>query len=130
MLRYSRIAALQQTGQDGPKKQGVAYLPTSNGLFQVPPTVFEFQRRMLEFQRSAWNNAFEAAVRFQYQRRHVVERLIDRVPSLPAESKELFDTWTEAADRSRENFRATVEKSFDLIDGFYARLAESKSAGA
>ena len=107
-------------------------MPTSsNGLFQVPPTVFEFQRRILEFQRSAFNNAFETAVRFQQQRRDVVERLIDRVPSLPAESKELFETWTEAADRNRETFRATVEKSFDLIDGFYARLAEpSKPAGA
>jgi hypothetical protein len=113
-------------------KQGVAHVPTSsNGLFHVPPTVFEFQRRMLEFQRSAWNNAFEAAVRFQQQRRDVVERLIDRVPGLPAESKELFETWTEAADRSRDTFRATVEKSFDLIDGYYTRLAEpSKSAGA
>jgi hypothetical protein len=107
-------------------------LPTSsNGLFQVPPTVFEFQRRVLEFQRSAFTNAFEAAVRFQQQRRDVVERWIDRVPGLPAESRELFDTWTEAADRSRESFRATVEKSFDLMDGFYARLAEpSKSSPA
>jgi hypothetical protein len=106
-------------------------LPTSsNGLFQVPPTVFEFQRRMLEFQRSAFNNAFETAIRFQQQRRDIVERFIDRVPGLPAESRELFDTWTEAADRGRETFRVTVEKSFDLIDGFYARLAEPKSTQA
>ena len=106
-------------------------MPTSNGLFQVPPTVFEFQRRVLEFQRSAFTNAFEMAVRYQQQRRDVVERFIDRVPAIPAESKELFATWTEAADRNRETFRATVDKSFDLIDGFYARLAEpSKSAEA
>jgi len=104
-------------------------VPTSNGLFQVPPTVFEFQRRVLEFQRSAFTNAFEMAVRFQQQRRDVVERFIDRVPAIPAESKELFATWTTAADRGRETFRDTVDKSFDLIDGYYARLAEpSKSA--
>ena len=113
-------------------KQGVAHLPTSsNGLFRVPPTVFEFQRRVLEFQRSAFNNAFETATRFEQQRRDVVERFIDRVPSLPAEAKELFDTWTAAADRSRENFRSTVDKSFDLIDGLYARLADgSEPSGA
>jgi hypothetical protein len=99
-------------------------VPTSStGLFQVPPTVFDFQRRILEFQRTAFTNAFEMAVRLDDRRRDVVERWLDRVPSLPAESKELFDTWNQAAERSRETFRSTVDKSFDLIDGYYARLA-------
>ena len=99
-------------------------MPTSsNGLFQIPTTVFDFQRRVLEFQRNAFTNAFEMAVRLQDRRRDVVERFIDRVPNLPAESKELVDTWYQARERSRETFRATVDKSFDLIDGYYARLA-------
>ena len=105
-------------------------MPTSSSLFQVPTTVIDFQRRILELQRTAFTNAFEMAVRLQERRRDVVERFVDRVPNLPAESKELFDTWNQAADRSRETFRATVDKSFDLIDGYYARLAAPEKSDA
>jgi hypothetical protein len=102
-------------------------VPTSStGLFQIPPTVFDFQRRVLEFQRTAFTNAFEMAVRLEDRRREVVERFLDRVPNLPAESKELLDTWNLAAERSRETLRATVDKSFDLIDAYYARRAGSE----
>jgi hypothetical protein len=117
---------LLHRSSNGPtgQKQGVAHVPTSStGLFQIPPPMIEFQRRVLEFQRTAFTNAFEMAVRLQDRRRDVVERFLDRVPNLPAESKQLIDTWNQAADRSRETFRATVDKSFDLIDGYYARLA-------
>ena len=91
--------------------------------FQIPAPVIDAQRRLLEFQRSAFTNAFEMVVRLQDQRRDVVERLIDRVPSLPAETKALYQTWNEAAVRGRETFRATVDKSFDLVDSYYERLA-------
>jgi hypothetical protein len=96
---------------------------TSGTSFQIPSTVIDFQRRVLEFQRSAFTNAFEMVVRLQDQRRDVVDRWIDRVPNLPAESKALIETWNEAAERGRETFRATVDKSFDLMDDYYERLA-------
>ena len=105
-------------------------MPTSSSLFQVPAPMIDFQRRVLEFQRTAFTNAFEMAVRFQDRRRDVVERLIDRVPNLPSESKELLDTWNQAAERNREMFRATVDKSFDLIDGYYARLGTPEKSDA
>jgi hypothetical protein len=125
MLRRSRICCIAAADElRESQKQGVAHVPTSStGLFQIPPTVVDFQRRILEFQRTAFTNAFEMAVRLDDRRRDVVERFLDRVPNLPAESKELLDTWNQATDRSRETFRATVDKSFDLIDGYYARLA-------
>lgn len=104
-------------------------MPTTGSFFQVPSTVIDFQRRILEFQRSAFTNVFELAVRFQDRRRDVVERWFDRVPNLPAESKELFEAWNEAADRGRETFRATVDKSFDLLDGYYERLASERKPG-
>jgi hypothetical protein len=105
------------------------HVPTSSSLFQVPPGVFDFQRRVLEFQRTAFTNAFELAVRLDDRRRDVVERFLDRVPNLPAESKELLDAWSQAAQRNRETFRSTVDKSFDLIDGYYARLAAPEKSG-
>jgi hypothetical protein len=98
---------------------------STSGGFPIPTSVIDFQRRVLELQRSAFTNAFETVVRLQHQRRDLIERWIDRVPSLPAESKELFEAWSEAADRGRETFRATVEKSFDLVDGYYQRLGSA-----
>ena len=94
--------------------------------FQIPSTVIDIQRRLLEFQRSAFTNAFEMVVRFQDQRRDAVERWIDRFPNLPAESKALIEAWNEAALRGRETFRATVDKSFDLVDDYYERLAAQR----
>ena len=95
--------------------------------FQIPSTVIDFQRRVLEFQRSAFTNAFEMATRLQDQRRDVLERWIERVPSLPPESKALLEAWGEAQQRGRENFRATVDKSFELVDGYFERLGGKSS---
>ena len=106
--------------------------PSGDGFqipsLQIPAAMIDFQRRVLEFQRSAFTNAFEMVTRLQDQRRDAVERLIDRVPNLPAESKELYETWSAAAVRGRDTFRATVDKSFYLMDGYYERLASSKRA--
>lgn len=96
----------------------------SGGGFPIPSSVIDIQRRLLELQRSAFTNAFEMAARLQDQRRDLLERWIDRVPNLPAEGKALLETWTDAQERGRETFRATVDKSFDLVEGYYDRLAE------
>ena len=104
-------------------------MATNDGpSFQIPSTVIDIQRRILEFQRSAFTNALDMAARLEEQRRDVVERWIDRIPNLPAESKALVETWNEAAERGRETFRATVDKSFDLVDGYYERLAAKDSS--
>jgi hypothetical protein len=100
-----------------------ANVATNGGNFQIPSTVIDIQRRLLEFQRSAFTNAFEMVVRLQDQRRDVLERWIDRFPNLPEESKALIETWNDAAQRGRETFRATVDKSFDLVEDYYERLA-------
>src|SRR5262245_12144320 len=96
-VRAPRLGGQQQTRgwASGPPKGG-ANVPTRLNPFQVPTSVIDFQRRVLEFQRSAFTNAFELAVRLQDRRRDVLERWIDRFPSLPAESKELVQAWTEA----------------------------------
>jgi hypothetical protein len=107
----------------------VATTSTSSGsAFQIPSVVIDFQRRVLEFQRSAFTNAFEMATRLQDQRREVLERWVDRIPNLPEESKALIETWAEAQERGRETFRSTIDKSFDLVEGYYDRLA--KPAGS
>ena len=99
----------------------------SGGGFQIPSVVIDFQKRVLELQRSAFTNAFEMAARLQDQRRDVLERWIDRI-NLPAEGKALLDTWSEAQERGRETFRSTVDKSFDLVEDYYDRLAEPSKA--
>ena len=103
----------------------MATTSTSSGsAFQIPSVVIDFQRRVLEFQRSAFTNAFEMTTRLEEQRRDVLERWIDRIPNLPAEGKALFEAWSDAQQRGRETFRATVDKSFDLVEGYYDRLTE------
>lgn len=98
----------------------------SESNVRIPSGLIEFQRRLLDFQRTVFTNAFETVVRAQDQGNELLQRWVERVPNLPEEGRTLVDTWVEAGERGRETFRSTVDRSFELLDEYYERLAEGQ----
>ena len=97
---------------------------------RIPKQIVEFQRQMVEFQKQAFDNTFNALSAIQDQQRELMSRLLEGAPAVPGEMKQLLDEWGRAIETGREQFRDTVDKSFETVESYLERLAgDAEPAG-
>ena len=90
---------------------------------RVPKQLVELQRQLVELQKQAFDSTFNALSAMQDQQRALMSRLIDGAPAVPGEMKELMDEWAKAIENGREQFRDTVDRSFETVESYLERLA-------
>ena len=90
---------------------------------RVPKQIVEFQRQLVEFQKQAFDSTFNALSALQDQQRELMSRLLEGAPAVPGEMKQLLDEWTRAVETGREQFRDTVDRSFETVESYLERLA-------
>jgi hypothetical protein len=90
---------------------------------KVPKQLVEFQRQLVELQKQAFDSTFNALSAMQDQQRALMSRLIEGAPAVPGEMKELIDQWAHALESGREQFRDTVDRSFETVETYLERLA-------
>ena len=90
---------------------------------KVPKQLVEFQRQLVELQKQAFDSTFNALSAMQDQQRALMSRLIEGAPAVPGEMKELIDQWAQALESGREQFRDTVDRSFETVETYLERLA-------
>ena len=96
---------------------------------RIPKQMVEFQRQLVEFQKTAFDSTFNALSALQDQQRALMSRLLDGSP-LPGELKELMEEWGRALETGRDQFRDTVDRSFETVESYLERLAgEDAPAG-
>jgi hypothetical protein len=90
---------------------------------RIPKQMVEFQRQLVEFQKQAFDNTFNALSALQDQQRELMSRVLESAPALPSEMKQLLDEWGRALETGREQFRDTVDRSFETVESYLERLA-------
>ena len=90
---------------------------------RIPKQMVEFQRQLVEFQKQAFDSTFNALSALQDQQRELMSRLLEGAPALPNEMKQLLDEWGRALDKGRDQFRDTVDRSFETVESYLERLA-------
>ncbi|MDX1382065.1 MAG: hypothetical protein R3190_00405 [Thermoanaerobaculia bacterium] len=85
------------------------------------------QRRLLDVQRNALDSGFEVLTRLQEQQRELTGRFLEQIPNMPDEIRGISDAWWQARISGRETFKSAIDRSFDLVEGYYERLAEPVS---
>lgn len=89
-----------------------------------------FQKQILEFNRATFDGSFDAVVAFQDQQEQMVNDLLERVAFVPEEGKQLVSEWIETFKKGREDFRTTVEKSYDLVERYLDRIEDDRAIEA
>jgi hypothetical protein len=99
---------------------------------KVPKQFVEFQRQLVELQKQAFDSTFNALSAMQDQQRALMSRLIEGAPAVPGEMKQLMDEWGKALENGREQFRDSVDRSFETVESYLERLAgeDAPSGGA
>jgi polyhydroxyalkanoate synthesis regulator phasin len=76
-------------------------------------------KQMVDFNRSAFNNAFNAMVMVQDQTETLSNTMLNQATWLPEEGKKALQEWVEAFKKGREEYKKTVEDAFKKVESFF-----------
>ena len=77
-------------------------------------------KQMLDFQKTTFDNSFNAMVLLQEQTEKASVTLLDQATWLPEEGRKAIDEWIAAYKKGREDFKALVDENFSKVETFFA----------
>ena len=94
----------------------------------IPKQVLDYQKQVLKFQQSAFENGYNAIVALQERQLELADRMIGQVPNLPDEARALMQTWRDAAEEGQRQFKNTVDGSFAAVTNYLDQREEGAPA--
>ena len=70
-------------------------------------------KQMIEFNRTTFNNAYNAMVLVQDQCEKAVYAVLDQATGLPVEGRKTIENWSEAFKDGRKNFKQQMDNGFE-----------------
>ena len=80
----------------------------------------EMLKPMIEFNKTAFNNAFDAVALVQNQFEKAAYAALDQTSWLPAEGRKVIETWTEVFKAGRQNFKQQMDNGFEQAEKLFA----------
>jgi len=77
-------------------------------------------KQMLDFQKTTFDNSFNAMVLLQEQTEKASVTLLDQATWLPEEGRKAIDEWIAAYKKGREEYKALVDENFKKVEEFFA----------
>lgn len=99
----------------------------------ITKQMLDYQKQVLEFQKAAFENGYNAIVALQERQLELADRMIGQIPNMPDEARDLMQTWRGTAEDGQRQFKNTVDGSFAAATAYLDRLAEgapSDTSGA
>jgi len=84
-------------------------------------------KQMIEFNKAAFDNTFNALVMLQDQSERMVNMFLEQAPSVPEEGKKALNEWINAFKKGREDFKKAVDESFKKVEEFFVKSEEAKT---
>ena len=76
----------------------------------------QFAKQALGFQKTMFDNSFNAMTMVQDQTEKMVNGYLDQLPWVTAEGKESLQTSVDMAKKARDDFKKAVDESFSKIE--------------
>mgnify|MGYP001765735383 CR=1 FL=1 len=88
----------------------------------------QFAKQMIQFNKAAFDNTFNAMTVLQEQTEKMVNRFIEQNPWMPAEGKKAVYDWVRAYKRGRDDFKVAVDDNYRKVEEFFAGFEKGKTA--
>ena len=86
-------------------------------------SMIETNRRVLDFQKRAFDTTFDMVAQMQERREEAIVNWVEKSERLPAEAKSLVREWTRLFQDGRSSYRAAMDSSFGLANSYLDSLA-------
>jgi hypothetical protein len=91
----------------------------------------QIAKQMMEFNKTAFDNTFNAMTVMQDQTEKLVFRFLEKAPWVPEEGKKVINEWVNAYKKGREEFKATTDESYKKVADYFTNAEQEapKKAG-
>ena len=96
---------------------------TKNSMQAWRGTMIDAHRRVLDFQKRAFDTTFDMVAQMQERREEAIVNWVEKSERLPAEAKSLVQEWTRLFQDGRSSYRAAMDSSFGLANSYLDSLA-------
>ncbi len=83
-------------------------------------------RQMIDFNRTALENALNTMTLIQEQAEITVNGCFDRATWLPKAGRTVVDEWMKACKNGRESFKSAMHESFSKVDAFFINFPKGE----
>ena len=81
-------------------------------------------KQMVDFNKAAFENTFNAMVMLQEQAERTATTLLDQATWLPEEGRKAINDWVAAYKKGREDYKKMVDESFLKVEEFFSGAVE------
>jgi hypothetical protein len=86
----------------------------------------QITKQMIQFNKTAFDNTFDAMTVLQEQTEKMVAMYLDQAPLVPAEGKKAINDWLKAYKKGRVDFKAAVDENYKKVEKFFAGFDKTK----
>jgi len=76
-------------------------------------------KQMIEFNKAAFNNAFNAMVMVQDQTETLTSNMLNQATGIPEEGRKALQDWVDAFKKGRKEYKKTVDEAFNKVEEFF-----------
>lgn len=80
----------------------------------------QIAKQMMEFNKTAFDNTFNAMTVLQDQTEKLVFRFLEKAPWFPEEGKKAVTEWVSAYKKGRDDFKSTTDESYKKVADYFA----------
>jgi uncharacterized coiled-coil DUF342 family protein len=84
-------------------------------------------KQMIEFNKAAFDNTFNAMIVLQDQTEKLVSRFLEKAPWFPEEGKKAINDWINTYKKGREDFRASADESYKKVADYFANFQKEET---
>ncbi len=83
-------------------------------------------RQMIDFQKSSFDNSFNAMMMIQEQTEKMAKTFLDQANWLPDDGKSVLSQWIGAYKKGRDEFKKSVDENFQKVDEYFGTPEKEK----
>ena len=102
-------------GEAGVAETGIATTTERKAIMDQK----QIMKQLLDFNRTAFNNGFNAMVLMQDQFERVTQVVLERTDWLPEEGRNAISDWTNTYKAGRDSFKQYIDESYQKIEPFF-----------
>jgi hypothetical protein len=80
----------------------------------------QIAKQMIDFNKTAFDNSFEAMAVLQDQTEKMVNAIIEQNTLIPEEGKKAVSDWIKGYKKGRNDFKTAADESFKKVESFFA----------
>ena len=77
-------------------------------------------KQMLDFNKSAFENSFNAMVMLQEQAERVGNTILDQATWLPEEGRKAVQDWVDSFKKGRSDFKSMLDENYQRVEAYFS----------